>query len=315
MKKYSLLLLVIPIFISAQKPESQFFDMDWKPCEAGKARYVSVVKKTDSGWQRNDYYLSTNSLQMAGLYADSACTISHGWFRYYYPDGNLSSYGQYQDKKKQGRWLSFHNNGLLKDSSYYTNDKKTGISLSWHNNGFMADSMFRQEDGYSVSVGWFDNGNPSYAGRYKDKMKEGSWLFYHKNGQLAAKETYVHDRITDSAYYDESGELLAKKMYEAGDAMYKGGAQGWRKYLENKLMFPPGYKLVNTEQMTVVVAAIIDEDGNVTDAWVDIPFKPPFDYEALRAFKKSPRWKPCTEHNRRVVQFVRQPITFTQVED
>lgn len=315
MKKYFLLLLAIPLCSQAQKPAPLLFDMNWKPCEAGKARYAALIRKTDSGWYRTDYYLSTNSLQMSGLYADSACKIADGWFRYYYPGGNISSFGLMRQNKKQGMWLSFHNNGLMKDSSFYLDDSRTGISLAWHNNGFLADSVSRHEDGYAVHAGWFNNGNPSYAGRFMGKMMEGPWVFYHKNGHLAAKEVYVHDKITDAAYYNESGELQAKKLYETADAMFKGGEQAWRKFLSNKLIFPINYQLVNTEEMTVVVAALIDEDGNVADVWVDIPFKPPFDYEALRAFKKSPHWKPALAHNRRVAQIIRQPITFAQIQD
>lgn len=315
MKRFITGLLLMPLFVTAQKPTPQFFDIDWKACDAGKARYVAIVKKTDSGWLRTDYYLSNNNIQMAGLFADSACKTEDGWFHYFYPDGKLSSYGKYAQGKKQGLWLGYHSNGMMKDSSFYEYGKITGISLSWYNNGFLADSMSRHDDGYVVNAGWFSNGNPSYAGRFYDKKREGVWQFFHISGNLAAKETYVHGNITDSSYFDEEGKPVAKKVYENSSAVFKGGEKAWRKYLGNRLVFPNNYKLVNTDQMIVVVAAIIDEDGNVTDAWVDIPFKPPFDYEALRAFKKSPKWQPSTQHNRRVMQIVRQPITFSQVEE
>lgn len=315
MKMYFLLLCFLPLLCFAQKTETRFFDINWKSCEAGKARYAALIKKTDSGWLRNDYYLSNNNLQMAGLFADSACEIENGWFRYYYPGGNISSYGRYVQGKKQGLWLGYHNNGMMKDSSFYENDHTRGISLSWHSNGYLADSVYTQEDGYAVNTGWFSNGNPSYAGRSLLKKREGVWQFFHVNGQLAAKETYLHDKITDSSYFDEEGRPLPKKLYENSYAVFKGGNKAWRKYLEKKLVFPTGYQLVNTDEIVVVVEAIIDEDGNVADAWVDIPFKPPFDDEALQAFKRSPRWQPCTLNNRRVMQIIRQPVTFSQVDD
>jgi periplasmic protein TonB len=113
-------------------------------------------------------------------------------------------------------------------------------------------------------------------------------------------------------YFDEAGNALADTSNNDADAMFKGGKEKWKKFLTKNLEFPYNYNLVNTNVVTVVIAAIIDEEGNILDPYVDTPFNTVFDEEALRVIKKSPKWSPRIDHNRRVRMYVRQPISFAQ---
>jgi TonB family protein len=97
-------------------------------------------------------------------------------------------------------------------------------------------------------------------------------------------------------------------------AEFRGDVKKWRSFLTNNLEFPVGVKLNNTEKITVVVNATIDEEGNITDAYVSVPVHSKFDDEALRVFKRSPKWAPAISHNRRVKHYIRQPITFGQYD-
>jgi TonB family protein len=316
MKTLFYFFVLLPVVCAAQNNiEPLFYDWQWKPCTPALARFMAMMQKTESGWLRSDYYLSNNGLQMNGLYADSACKIRNGDFTYFYYSGIPSSVGKYSNNKKNGLWLSYHPNGMMSDSINYINGKAVGTALKWHSNGYQADSSVYAGGGAVTSIGWFSNGNISYAGRYiNDTMMEGRWQFFNINGGLAAKITYNNGKITAGEYYDEAGSIITEPQFKNSDASFKGGITNWRKYLENKLQFPNGYKLVNTDIITVVVEFLVDEEGNVQDAYVDVPFKKPFDEEALRIIKKSPKWLPEIRHNRRVSTYLRQPISFTQIE-
>jgi TonB family protein len=80
------------------------------------------------------------------------------------------------------------------------------------------------------------------------------------------------------------------------------------------LEFPAGVTLKNTEKITVVVNATIDEEGNISDAYISVPVHPKFDEEALRVFKRSPKWIPAVAFNRSVKYYIRQPLTFGQYD-
>lgn len=249
---------------------------------------------------------------MAGLYKDAAAKIQNGKFRYFYPNGNLSSVGNYVNGEKQGLWLWYHYNGMMSDSSFYEGGKVRGTSISWHNNGYMSDSAVYTSDGKAVYVSWFDDGTPSGAGRFDNGKREGVWQYFHKNGNNAAIEKYRQDELLTSSYYDEEGKALTAASNKNKDAEFKGGEKKWRNYLEGGLQFPHDVKLVNTDVITVVVNATVDEEGKISDVYVSVPFDPKFDDEAVRVMKRSPKWLPAISNNRRVKSYIRQPVSFVQ---
>jgi TonB family protein len=315
MKQILLPIFIVLSFLAKAQKQTNYYNYAWKACEAGKASFVSIVEKKDSGYWRNDFYISTTTLQMQGLYKDSACKIRNGNFIYFYPNNNISSIGKFVNDEREGTWLLFYNNGIMQDSTNYENGTEVGISYGWHENGNIRDSINNDiGNNKSSEVYWFDDGVPSAAGIKFYGKKVGKWQYFHKNGNSAAIEIYSQNVLLDKSYFDEKGKAIADTTSTDRDAMIKGGLQKWKKFLMGNLEFPANYKLVNTDVVTVVVAATIDEEGNVLDVHIDTPFNPVFDKEAVRVMKKSPKWLPKIEHNRRVKAYVRQPISFAQAQ-
>lgn len=202
---------------------------------------------------------------------------------------------------------------MMKDSTVYASGNPKSI-IAWYNNGYMADSSIFDKDGSGIQTAWFDNGAPSHSGRFFRQKKEGKWQYFHKNGKPAATEEYKQDKLLSRVYYDEAGVQLTDTASKDGPAEFKGGSKKWRSFLIENLVFPPGVKITNTEKITVVISATIDEEGKVTDAFVSVPVHAAFDNEALRVLKKSPKWIPATDHNRHIKYYIRQPITFGQYD-
>jgi len=182
------LLLICPIICLSQKVE-KFYDWRWKETDISFARFYAVIEKTDSGWNRSDFYIRENRLQMQGRYADQDCKVALGKFYYFHPNGNLLSTGTFVDGKKEGVWLAYYSDGSLSDSTTHHKDNKVGTSLTWHHNGYLSDSAVFTPDGRGVAFAWFDNGNPSLGGVYTSGYnKIGKWQYFHKNGQVSAIE-------------------------------------------------------------------------------------------------------------------------------
>lgn len=311
----NLLLLICLLIVGngyAQKINA-YYDYLWKPCAPEQARYFSEIEKTDSGWLRHDYFLGTKTLQMSGLFEDSANKIANGYFRYYYANGIPETFGQNVHNKKEGLWLRYDHNGQMVDSTVYVNGKPSGTSLGWHTNGYLADSIVYNPDGSAVQVNWRRDGVPSSAGRWMNGELNGPWIFLHSNGKLAGRVIYYMGYVQKEEYFDSSG-APEKNAIEFRSATFPGGEKEWKKFILKHIYFPSQYKLVNSDQVTVVITATIDEDGNVLDPFVEVPFNKAFDDIALKIFKKSPKWLPSIRNNRSVVQEIRQPITFSQSE-
>lgn len=312
MKIYLLLTaLLICYGATAQKTEA-YYDYFWKLCKAEEAGYFSTVEKTDSGWLRSDYYVTTKRLQMRGLYEDEANKIHNGYCTWYYANGYPSATGRYVHGKKEGICLSYLANGMVSDSALFHNDQVADKRFRWHPNGYMADSINRINESTCVQVGWFDDGTLAYAGHLVNDQQEGKWKYYHHNGQLSASEIYNAGKLTTAAYFDETGKQQTDTSAINHEAIFKDGEKTWIKYLQKKLYWPANLQFTAPGSVTVGVDFAIDENGKVTDAQVSMPFHQAFDKIALDIIKNSPAWQPAVSHNRKVKAYRRQPITFVQ---
>ena len=251
---------------------------------------------------------------MKGLYKDNLTKIPDGWFTFYYANQQVERIGKNVNGKKEGTWFEFHPNGMMSESTVYHNDNQTGISMSWYSNGFPEDSITILDNSeISIHVNWFDNGNLAAAGRMLKNKSHGVWQYFYKSGKLAAKEEYDNGKLLNGTYYDENNnELTDTADRIKKKAAFPGGEKTWQKYMLKNAFFPRDYVITNSDHVTIVVSAMIDEEANVTEPIVEIPFKEPFNEMALSILKKSPKWIPAMSHNRPVKQGIRQPITFAR---
>jgi hypothetical protein len=101
---------------------------------------------------------------------------------------------------------------------------------------------------------------------------------------------YKDGVLMNKQYFDEQGNATDTANKDR-PASFPGGQKAWVNYLGKKLYFPTQYKLVNADKAIVVVDAVIDEEGNVTDVTVSTPFHPAFDKIAVEVVRKSPKWQ------------------------
>jgi antitoxin component YwqK of YwqJK toxin-antitoxin module len=312
MNRFGLLITAIFIFFktSAQKVE-KFYTWEWKECKSTEARFFSLIEKKETAYFRNDFFINEKRLQMSGYYEDANCKIPNGKFYYFHANGNLEREGNYLHGKKNGLWLSYHNNKMLADSTYYDSGDPVGTSVSWFSDGFISDSAIYNADGSSVYVSWFDNGAPSSAGRYVDgSYKNGTWQYFHKNGVRSALEKYEYGKLLTKQYYAEDGLQIDDTSNNDRNAEFPKGTKGWDKYMNKNLYFPSDYKIINADEAIVVVSFAINESGEVEDIIVTNPFFPVFDKIVLDAIRKSPKWIAARQHNRNVKYKVNQSVNF-----
>ena len=310
------LVVISVVSLHAQQIE-KYYDYMWKEVsDPTRARYYSLIEKKDSVWSRQDYFIREQSLQMQGYYKDSACKIKHGEFSYYYYNRQLEMKGSYVNGKKSGVWISFHENGMMEDSIFYNEHGSVmGTSLGWHANGVMSDSTVINPDGSGVSVSWWENANPSSAGRYGPGHKQqGKWQYFYSNGKLASLETYNNGTLVDKLYYDEQGAQLSDTTNHDREGSFPGGLKAWQNYLTKHIYFPPNYRFTNGDQAVVLVRFAVNEDGSVSEATVISSLHPDFDKIALDVIRRSPKWIPAISHNRKIKQYNTQPVTFAQEE-
>lgn len=178
----------------------------------------------------------------------------------------------------------------------------------------MSDSIERINDSTFVHIGWFEDGNVSYAGYVINKKRHGKWKYFHHNGQASALETYANGKLRNAEYFDEYGKPLTDTSMVNRKASIAGGQAAWAKYLQRNLYWPQGLAFTTPASVTVGIRFWVDENGQIADTETYIPFHDAFDKIALKIIKNSPRWLPAISHNRKVRVEMRQPIVFSQPE-
>ena len=313
--RIALLLPALLLYFIAfcQKTEA-YYDFYWKPCSAENARFFSVLEKTDSGWFRNDFFVSGRTLQMQALFEDKDCKITNGFCKYYHANGTPSIVGRMIHGKQEGICVAYYSNGMMSDSALFHEGRVVDKRFRWHPNGYMSDSIARVNDSTEVEVGWFDDGALAYAGYLVNGKQNAKWKYYHHNSQLSSVELYEAGKMISVEYFDEKGQPQTDTSAVNREANLKGGIEAWKRYLEKNLYWPSNLEFTTPAAVTVGVDFTVDENGKVIGAEVSLPFHPEFDKIALNIIKNSPAWVPAIEHNRKVKVYRRQPITFQQPE-
>lgn len=305
----------LSISIAAQTKEA-YYDYFWNPCSANNARFYSITEKTDSGWLREDYFVFEKRLQMQALYEDEACNMNNGNMYYFHSNGNPSQVGRMVHGKREGVCVSYYFNGVMADSASFHNNVPVGSRMMWHRNGYMSDSIYHINDSTDVHIQWSDAGTPEGGGYEVNGKPDGKWTYYHNNGKLAGEVIYSKGKITSCNYFNEDGSPQPDTAKANSSARFKkGGDRGWASYLQKSLYWPHGLSFSVDGSVTVGVSFTINEEGKVEDAAVYIPFHPEFDKIALKIVKNSPDWLPAVNKNRRVKQYIRQPVTFLQEQE
>ena len=222
------LAMLFSFFSFSQKKIEHYYNFYGRECPVDDARFYSLEVKTDSGWYKTDYYVSTKKLQEVGLYEDQEDLTPNGTFYWFYPTGDIETSGTYVDGKKSGIWLKYYPGKIVKDSLNYEDGHPIGISLGWYKDGSGKDSLNVDANGNAVYVSWFDNGTPSSAGRYVDFNKQqGKWQYFHKNGKISSLEIYDHDKLVDKNYFDEEGSSMSDTTSTDREPQFPGGEKAW----------------------------------------------------------------------------------------
>ena len=135
---------------------------------------------------------------------------------------------------------------------------------------------------------------------------------YYPNGSKHAWAVHKDGEEKDSKGWDENGKEIKGFIFERA-AQFKGGVQGWVRYLERHLNAnAPADVGAPVGTYTIKVEFIVNTEGMVSNVRaLNIPLKcQPCAAEAVRVLKDSPAWEPAVQYNENVIYQARQAISF-----
>lgn len=89
----------------------------------------------------------------------------------------------------------------------------------------------------------------------------------------------------------------------------QGGMDGWIEYLVSNLTYPTQARQEGIEG-TVLIAFVVNEDGSISDPYIEKGIGAGCDAEALRVIKEAPNWTPGKKKGKNVKVRMRLPINF-----
>jgi antitoxin component YwqK of YwqJK toxin-antitoxin module len=164
-----------------------------------------------------------------------------GFWREFYPTGELKSEGNYINSKQDGVWKFYFENQKIEVEGRYANGKKEGVWHWYYPNGAMLqeenwrqgqlDGDFIEYDGSgSVSVKgaylegteegeWFYiQGNAIEKGVYNDGMRTGLWTTHWRNGGVISEIEYDQDFFHGKyVLYHPTGKIRLTGKYNSGE--------------------------------------------------------------------------------------------------
>ena len=110
----------------------------------------------------------------------------------------------------------------------------------------------------------------------------------------------------DTSVKDTSAIQIFSKVEV--ESAFPGGAQGWARFLQTHLVYPPKAARKNIEG-EVVLQFIVGKDGKVSDVSA-LSGPPLLQQAALEVMSQSPKWTPATQDGKKVKSYKKQPIVF-----
>ena len=113
-------------------------------------------------------------------------TPKDGWFKRYWPDGNLRYEWKYKNGKRiDGTYKGWWANGNLKQTIDYKDGKWNGLK-----------------------IGWYESGKIKSEVTYKNGQFDGLWHYWHENGQYAQEISWDTGKRISKRAWNVDGKLI-----------------------------------------------------------------------------------------------------------
>ncbi len=131
--------------------------------------------------------------------------------------------GYVANGKKNGVWMTYHEDGKIKTLSGYSDGLLNGPHLEFNNRGQIEKQMSYQAGQYHGVNASYKFGRPTKESTYKNGKLDGPHKEYNQKGDLQKyvdfKDGKQHGKLR---YYDDEGNITLEYDYKNGDKVSGG---------------------------------------------------------------------------------------------
>lgn len=280
------------------------------------ADYIRIVREPDSAstlYNVAEFYLNGKpkltgkSITINPPTYDGQCVV-------YYPNGNRSSVINYKKGLRAGTDFEFYPNGkpylelTFPDGNQTRDSEFMGAYLIKSNTDSLGNATVTNGNGYYK--GYDDKFNYVIEeGSVKNGRRDGQWKGNYKMMNTTFTETYDNGKLITGSAITKDGTTSTYSGSREVRPEFKGGVAAFSKYLSKNIQYPDQARQRNI-QGKVILAFVVEKNGEVTNIKVSKSVTPILDDEAVRVIKNSPLWVPGTQFGLPVRVQYAVPINF-----
>lgn len=151
----------------------------------------------------------------------------NGWLDghcdYFYESGTKKATGEYKKGFKVGAWKYYDSTGIINaEENFVFRDKmglKEGLFKYYYNSGKLKSTYNYKDDKIEgESYDYYESGHIKAKYFYKNDMAEGEGLLYHESGSIKARCNYKNNKLDGTTvYYTEKGTVEKTSVYKNGE--------------------------------------------------------------------------------------------------
>jgi protein TonB len=209
------------------------------------------------------------------------------------------------DSSKYILWIHETDSTRWQWDYYYTWGPLVKSTRYADHDGTIADGRFCRYNstGDIDSTGIFDHGK-----------KNGSFFKFKTFSKDSIVTVWQYDYVEDSLV--KSIDLLAARQKnqmvdstKEKESAYPGGIGQWQRYLVKNLRYPERAQTKEI-QGQVRIFFKVDNEGNITDPYIQKSVEYSLDQETLRIIMQSGKWDPATKDGNPVNSYKVQPLNY-----
>jgi antitoxin component YwqK of YwqJK toxin-antitoxin module/Tfp pilus assembly protein PilF len=191
-------------------------------------------------WFHDDF-----SLQALG--AEDNAKENDGFWKYYYPTGQIETIGTFDRGDRIGKWVSFNTHGDTSRIHNFADGKLNGTYKLFHDNGLLSE-IGNYEDGdlEGELKGYFSTGQLRVTLVFQDGERNGPVKYYYKTGELEQEMRMVENELDgEMIEYYPSGQVSSRTNFEEGEkegvaeVYYPDGTLSQKTVFEDNLLEGP----------------------------------------------------------------------------
>lgn len=138
----------------------------------------------------------------------------------YYPDGTVKLEGEFKNGRPKGEYVKYHSNGKKMEEGTFTGRKYVGTLKRYHENGNLAQDMTFNDEGKTDGpvIYYHENGNKEFEFNTENGTEVGEATRWYKNGDVKEKIVYSNGKVTSSEEKERVNPEYKEKDSNTKDA-------------------------------------------------------------------------------------------------